>query len=199
VRLSQASSVKSPDRNIWEDKQRHPTKRGTADVFEEYDMKVQRSHIIAATVGMLALVAFTTSADASPASGFTATTLGTGSLNPVKVRHDGVRLATKEVTDVRVQLVQIAPGGTSGWHHHPGVVMVVVSSGSVTFWDEHCNKTDYGPGLPNGATFIESGDEPGQVTSAGGATNYATYIVPKGNPSVYRIEDVAPGCATAQK
>jgi quercetin dioxygenase-like cupin family protein len=172
---------------------------GTADVLEEYDMKVHRTHVIGATVGMLALLAFTHTADASPASGFTATTLATGSLNPVKAHHDGVRLATKEVTDVRVQLVEIAPGGTSGWHHHPGVVTVVVSSGSVTFWDEHCNKTDYGPGLPNGATFIESGDEPGQVTSAGGATNYATYIVPKGNPSVYRIEDVAPGCATAQK
>jgi len=168
--------------------------------LEEDDMKVHRTHVIGATVGMLALVAFTTSANASPGSGFTPTTLATGTLNgPVKVRHDGVRLTTKEDTDVRVQLVEIAPGGTSGWHHHPGIVTVVVSSGSVTFWDQHCNKTDYGPGLPNGATFIESGDDPGQVTSAGGATNYATYIVPKGNPSVYRIEDVAPGCATAQK
>ena len=162
-------------------------------------MKVHRTPVIGATVALVALVAFTNNANASPASGFTTTTLATGTLNPVKVRHDGVRLTTKEVTDVRVQQVEIAAGGSSGWHHHPGIVVVVVSSGSVTFWDEDCNKTDYGPGLPHGATFIESSDRPGQVTSAAGATNYATYIVPKGNPSVYRIEDVAPGCATAQK
>ena len=163
-------------------------------------MKVHRTHIIGASVGMVALAAFTHTANASPASGFTPTTLATGRLNaPVKVHHDGVRLTTKQDTDVRVQQVQITPGGTSGWHHHPGIVIVVVSSGSVTFWDDHCNKTDYGPGLPNGATFIESGDQPGQVTSAAGATNYATYIVPKGNASVFRIEDAAPGCATAME
>ena len=163
-------------------------------------MKVQRTQVIGAAAGLVALVALSHTASASPATGFTPTTLGTGSLNaPVKAQHDGVRLTTKQDTDVRVQLVEIAPGGTSGWHHHPGVVIVVVSSGSVTFWDEHCNKTDYGPGLPNGATFIESGDEPGQVTSAAGATNYATYVVPKGNPSVFRIEDDAPACAAAKE
>ena len=40
-------------------------------------MKVHRTHVIGATVGMLALVAFTTSANASPGSGFTPTTLAT--------------------------------------------------------------------------------------------------------------------------
>jgi quercetin dioxygenase-like cupin family protein len=119
---------------------------------------------------------------------------GNGSLNArVKAHHDGVRLTTKQDTDVRVQQVQIAPGGRRGWHHHPGVVIVVVSSGSVTFWEDQCNKTDYGPGLHNGATFIESGDKPGQVTSAAGATTHATHIVPK-QPSVFRVEDVAPAC-----
>ena len=163
-------------------------------------MKVHHTHVIGATVGMVALAAFTPTAGASPASGFTTTTLATENLNaPIKAHHDGVRLTTKTDTDVRVQQVQIAPGGSSGWHHHPGVVIVVVSSGSVTFWDEHCNTTDYGPGLPNGATFIESGDAPGQVTSAAGATNYATYIVPKGNPSVFRIEDTPPACAAAKR
>jgi quercetin dioxygenase-like cupin family protein len=160
-------------------------------------MKVHRTYVVGATLGMVALTALTHTANASPAKGFTPTTLATGRLNaPANAHHDGVKFATKQDTDVRVQLVQITPGGTSGWHHHPGIVIVVVSSGSVTFWDEHCNKTDYGPGLPNGATFIESGDEPGQVTSAAGATNYATYIVPKGSPSLFRIEDDAPGCAT---
>jgi hypothetical protein len=54
----------------------------------------------------------------------------------------------------------------------------------------------YGPGLPNGAAFVEVGDEPNLVTSAAGATNYATYIVPKVQPAVFRVEDNLPRCAT---
>lgn len=162
-------------------------------------MKVHRTHVIGATLGMGALVAFTHTAYASPGTGFTQTPLVTARFNaPLKAKHDGVKITTKEATDVRVQQVVFAPGGSSGWHHHPGLVTVMVASGSVTVWDEQCNKTDYGPGLPNGAAFIESGDEPGQVTSSTGATNYATYIVPKASPSVFRIEDAVPPCATAK-
>ena len=160
-------------------------------------MKVNRIHVIGATVGMVALTAFAHTAYASPSTGFTPTTLATASLDrPVQVHNDGVKLTTKEATNVRVQQVVFAPGGSSGWHHHPGIVMVVVASGSVTVWNEHCKATMYGPGLPNGAAFIESGDERGQVTSAAGATAYVTYVVPKVNPAVFRIEDVAPRCAS---
>jgi quercetin dioxygenase-like cupin family protein len=160
-------------------------------------MKVNRIQVMGVTVGMVALTAFASTAYASPSTGFTPTVLATASLNmPVRVRHDGVRLTTKEATDVRVQQVVFAPAGSSGWHHHPGIVMVVVASGSVTAWDEHCKATMYGPGLPNGAAFIESGDEPGQVTSGAGATVYTTYVVPKVSPAVFRIDDVAPRCAS---
>ncbi len=132
----------------------------------------------------------------TPATGFTPKTLAVASLDGrVRVNHDGVKLTTKDSTDVRVQQVVFAAGGSSGWHHHPGIVMVVVTSGSVTVWDEHCTQTMYGPGLPNGAAFIENGDEPGQVTSAAGATNYTTAVVPKVDPAVFRIEDAPPPCA----
>jgi quercetin dioxygenase-like cupin family protein len=160
-------------------------------------MKVNRIHVIGATVGMVALTTFAHAAYASPSAGFTPTTLATASLHkPVRVQSDGVRLTTKEATDVRVQQVVFAPGGSSGWHHHPGIVVVVVASGSVTVMNEHCKAKMYGPGLPNGATFIESGHERGLVTSAAGATSYVTYVVPKVNPAVFRIEDVAPRCAS---
>ena len=38
------------------------------------------------------------------------------------------------------------PGHSSGWHVHPGVHSVVVLSGTLTIYDEHCVRTDYGPG-----------------------------------------------------
>ena len=160
-------------------------------------MKVNRRLVIGATVGMVALTAFAHAAYASPSAGFTPKTLATASLDrQVQVHSDGVRLTTKEATNVRVQQVVFAAGGSSGWHHHPGIVMVVVASGSVSVWNGHCKATMYGPGLPHGAAFIESGDEPGQVTSAAGAIVYTTYVVPKVNPAVFRIEDVAPRCAS---
>jgi quercetin dioxygenase-like cupin family protein len=160
-------------------------------------MRVNRTQVVGATIGLLALAASAPMAEASPPTGLTSTTLATGSLDrPVKVHNDGVRLRTKKATDIRVQQLVFAPGSSSGWHHHPGLVTIVVASGSVTLWDEHCKAKSYGPGLPNGAVFIESGDEPGKVTSAGGATNYATYIVPKADPAVFRIEDEAPRCAS---
>jgi hypothetical protein len=104
-------------------------------------------------------------------------------------------LTTKDPTDVMVQKIVIAPGGSSGWHHHPGIVIIAVQSGSVTFWDADCNPTTYGPGLPNGAVLTETGDEPGQVTSAGGATTYTTFVAPSADPPVFRIEDDPPPCA----
>jgi quercetin dioxygenase-like cupin family protein len=38
------------------------------------------------------------------------------------------------------------PGHVSGWHVHPGVHSVVVLSGTLTVYDEHCVRTEYGPG-----------------------------------------------------
>lgn len=38
------------------------------------------------------------------------------------------------------------PGHSSGWHVHPGVHSVVVLAGTLTMYDEHCVRTDYGPG-----------------------------------------------------
>jgi hypothetical protein len=160
-------------------------------------MRISRTQAIGATVGLVALSAFAPMAHASPPTGLTGPPLATASFDRrVDVHHNGVRLRTGEATDVRVQQFDFAPGSTSGWHHHPGLVVVVVASGSVTLWDVHCKTKVYGPGLPNGAAFIENGNQPGQATSAMGARTYATYIVPKADPSVFRVEDDAPACAT---
>ena len=38
------------------------------------------------------------------------------------------------------------PGHASGWHVHPGVHSVTVLRGTLTIYDEHCGRTEYGPG-----------------------------------------------------
>lgn len=123
----------------------------------------------------------------------TATNLVTGNLaNPVDLSHSGVKFQTNSPTLVRVQKIVIGPGGYSGWHHHPGIVIGTVESGVVTFTQSDCSSKTYGPGLPNGAVFIEASDTPGQASSADGATIYGTFIVPQTNPPVFRIEDDPP-------
>ena len=53
--------------------------------------------------------------------------------------------------------------GTSGWHYHPGVVLVVVESGHVTTHDANCQTKTYGPGQ----AFVESGGEVHLARNAG--------------------------------
>jgi hypothetical protein len=45
--------------------------------------------------------------------------------------------------------------------------------------------------------FVESGTNPGQASSADGATAYATFIAPHVNPPTFRIEDTGPGTCSA--
>ena len=126
----------------------------------------------------------------SPGVGFHPENLVTANLpNDVKINNDRIKFQTKDPTDVRVQKIVFAAGGYSGWHHHPGVVIATVASGTVTFTESDCSSTTYGPGLPAGAVFVEQSDTPGQASSAGGATVYATFIAPHADPPVFRIED----------
>jgi len=165
---------------------------------EETALRVSRSKKwIAATIGVAVVGTFVTVALGSHLPfNFTTTPLATGNLvDEVKQNSDRVKFQTKEPTDVRVARIDIAPGGHSGWHHHPGIVIVTVASGSVTFTHSDCTSKTYGPGLPNGAVFVEGGDEPARASSTTGATNYVTFIAPHANPPVFRIDDHDfPGC-----
>jgi hypothetical protein len=165
---------------------------------EEKVLRVLRSKKgIAATIGVAVIGTFVTVALGSHLPfNFTTTPLATGNLvDDIKQNSDRVKFQTKEPTDVRVARIDIAPGGRSGWHHHPGIVIVTVASGSVTFTHSDCTSKTYGPGSPNGAVFVEGGDEPAQASSTTGATNYVTFIAPHADPPVFRIDDHEfPGC-----
>lgn len=149
------------------------------------------------TLALVVAGAAATVALATPGFGITTTTFVTADFpNSVQVNSDRVKFQTKDPTTVRVQQLVWAAGAYSGWHHHPGVIIVTVQSGSVTVEDSNCNSVTYGPGLPDGAVFVEGGDNPIQVTSASGATEYAMQIAPTANPPVFRTEDNPPACAS---
>ena len=144
-----------------------------------------------AMVGMVAAVAV-----GSPGFGIVTTNFVTANFDhTVHLNSDRVKFQTKDFTDVRIQRLDFAPGSFSGWHHHPGIVLVTVQSGSVTLMKSDCSSTTYGPGLPDGAVFAEGGDEPVQATSTNGATNYVVLVAPSADPPVFRVEDDPPDCA----
>lgn len=63
-------------------------------------------------------------------------------------------IETKGLSDLHVTQVTIQPGGTFGWHSHPGPSFVVVKSGTATFYqaaDANCTPHV----LPTGSTFFE--------------------------------------------
>lgn len=133
---------------------------------------------------------------ASPGAGITPENLVTADFEETAViNNDRVKIQTKDRTDVRVQRLTFAAGAYSGWHHHPGVVIVAVASGSVTLMDANCGSKTYGPGQANGGVFIEGHVAAQQAVSADGATVYVTYVAPSAEPRVFRVEDPVPFCA----
>jgi hypothetical protein len=162
-------------------------------------MNRNRRRLVIAAVGVAMIGTVTAVALGSPGSGRVTTLLVAKADNneTVQLNSDRIKLQTKGPTDVRVQTITFAPGGYSGWNHKPGFVIVAVQSGEVTKFDSQCNGTTYGPNSPNGAVFVEYGDDPEEVrnTSSAPATVYATQVAPDADPPVFRIEDDPPPCA----
>ncbi|MBM2822435.1 MAG: Cupin 2, conserved barrel domain protein [Thermoleophilia bacterium] len=112
--------------------------------------------------------------------------------NPLHLNSDRVKFQTKDPTYVRVQRIDFSAGGKSGWHHHPGIVIVAVQSGTVTFTHSDCSSKTYGPPT---AVFVEGDDDPGQASSTTGAIVYATFVAPNEGPvtsTTFRTDDPAP-------
>ena len=130
---------------------------------------------------------------ATGATGFVGTALSRGPLaESVHFNTGEVKLQTKGDVDIATSSVAISPLGSSGWHEHPGVVLVTVKLGTVTFYDENCVATIHA----TGTSFIEAaGDGPGLARNESAtepAMVYATYIVPAG--AALRIDTPNPGC-----
>jgi len=143
----------------------------------------------------LALVAvFAGTALATDASGFgPAVPISNGTISEsVHYNTGAVKFQTKGPVDLKTVSVVITPGGTSGWHSHPGVVLVTVKEGAVAFYDKECTRTVH----PVNSSFVEAaGDGPGVARNEGtvNAMVIVTYIVP-GGTTVFRINESNPGC-----
>ena len=103
---------------------------------------------------------------ATPASGFVGTTIAAGRFDEInafnsiippdfwKQRHNAdLWLSwqkTRGKSDVYVQSNVWQPGGTTGWHTHPGHSLIIVTAGQVTAYegdDRKCLPTVYTAGM----------------------------------------------------
>jgi quercetin dioxygenase-like cupin family protein len=121
----------------------------------------------------------------------TSTLFVIGTLEPVKVDNDGIKLKTRAATDVHMQEVTFEPRDFVDWHDHPGFALIAVKSGEMTFRDPDCTEHVVGPG----EAFVESGG-PTYAVNEGSqeALFYVTYVVPKGSPRIVPTDP--PRCAT---
>jgi quercetin dioxygenase-like cupin family protein len=118
------------------------------------------------SVGLLVALNATPGA-ATPADRFDSHILGRGTY----VSHGSLPLGQGE--DIVVSTIAVQPGGSSGWHSHPGGAIVVVQAGESTTYvavGNHCEITTY----THGESFIE---RPGEVLDAVNTGSVVTVIL----------------------
>lgn len=75
----------------------------------------------------------------------------------VTVQTDGAtKVAKVRSGDVVVQHIVIGPGGNTGWHTHPGPVIVLIASGTITLYDGD-DPTWTGHPYAAGQSFVDIG------------------------------------------
>jgi quercetin dioxygenase-like cupin family protein len=134
-----------------------------------------------------AAAAYSSTVLATPPSGLTNTPLARGTNT-----SDGT-IPLQFGTDVAMAQITVVPGGSSGWHSHPGGAIVVVKSGSLTVYNSRgsqCTTVTYGAG----DAFIERPGEVDDVFNTG-TVPYVLYVtfprVPQGDSA--RIDEPNPG------
>jgi quercetin dioxygenase-like cupin family protein len=96
-------------------------------------------------------------------------------------------------TDVAMAQITVDPGGSSGWHSHPGGAIIVVKTGTLTVYrslGSQCQTTTYSAGQ----AFIERPGEVDQVINTG-TVPYVLFVtfprVPQSESA--RIDEPDPG------
>ena len=149
---------------------------------------------------------------ATPAGGFVGTTLAKGTLGSFEVFNhanlqnstghddDNVWLSfekTKGSSDLYVQSNVWQPGGSTGWHSHPGHSLIIVTAGTVTDYEGHdpaCKPQVYTQGM----SFVDAGGSHVHIIRNEGtvvAQTIAVQLIPAG--AMRRIDAAAPAnCPT---
>ena len=137
---------------------------------------------------------------ATPQSGLTTTTLAKSPFDSLDLHARSkpadvwrARLRTRGVSDFYVVRNTLSPGGTTGWHSHPGPSLIFVVSGAVTNYhgdDSSCTPHVY----TQGQGFTDEGGSDVHMLRNEGAVDAVTIavqFVPK--DATRRIDAPDPG------
>lgn len=151
---------------------------------------------LAFLVALIGVSAYGGSVLATPGSGITSTVFAVGKFDELEAKTLSgdwqARISTKGATDVHVLENRIAPGGTFGWHSHPGPSIVVVKTGALTLYrgdDPTCTGQTIGAGFG----FVDDGGDIHVVRNEGSVETvvYVTSLVPR--DAARRIDEPSPG------
>lgn len=162
------------------------------------------------TAVMAGMALYTGNALATPASGFSGATIAQGRFAEIDVFNHFVPLdkgdveehksnkwlsfqKTKGLSDLYVQSNVWAPGGSTGWHTHPGHSLIIVTEGAVTVYegnDPECKPHLYEKGMG----FVDpGGDHVHIIRNESGveARTVAVQLIPA--DEARRVDAEAPG------
>ncbi|MCV7176246.1 cupin domain-containing protein [Mycolicibacterium sphagni] len=133
---------------------------------------------LAVPVALGLAIAAPGSASATPADGVNGIVMSQATLN-------GKDYISREIT--------IAPGGTTGWHYHPGQVFGVIRAGTLTHYDGDCSVDGvYNAGDAiterSGTGYVHEGRNEGSTP----LVMWVLYIDPAGSPLAVDMPN--PGC-----
>jgi quercetin dioxygenase-like cupin family protein len=133
---------------------------------------------LAASVALGAVMLLPGSAAATPGVGVQGVVMSQATLN-------GKDYISREIT--------IAPGGTTGWHYHPGQVFGVIREGTLTHYEGDCSVDGvYNAGDAiterSGTGYIHEGRNEGSMP----LVMWVLYIDPAGSPLAVDMPN--PGC-----
>jgi quercetin dioxygenase-like cupin family protein len=102
------------------------------------------------------------------------------------------QISTKGISDFEILQNTIAPGGTFGWHSHPGPSFVIVKSGTATFYlsgDPKCTPHV----VEAGSGFVDRGGDVHVVRNEGTVdlVTIVASLIPAG--ATRRIDEASPG------
>jgi quercetin dioxygenase-like cupin family protein len=156
-------------------------------------MTSRRSFTLATFVAVAMAMMAVAVVQATPPTGQHPSTPTVGALDDaITINTDRIKFQTKDQTDVATYSVTYDGGGFSGWHTHPGFILVTVQSGSVERM-VGCSSWTY----VAGQSFIESDEQEVGAIANSSATEpavlLATQMTPRG--SARRVDAAnAPAC-----
>jgi quercetin dioxygenase-like cupin family protein len=142
-------------------------------------LSLRRAGLASAALTTLAITVAPGVAEATPGSGATGTVLSQSTV-------DGKDYILRKIT--------LAPGGSTGWHHHDGTLYAYVAEGTLTHNKSDCALDGV---YRRGAAFVEpSGADHvhiGRNLGTAPVVLYVLYVDPAGSP--LSADEPNPGCA----